>query len=202
MLEPLAFETLRQELEAVFAAAHQACGIRMRVSPQEHAEHVNSYTFFMSYEGPIPGAAREVKVDVTRRERLVFPLEQRRVCGYDEYVDLPGDSSLQVYALPEIGAEKIVALEDRARNEPRDLYDVWYLLRGHHLRLEDVVTAVEQKWGFRTAELTVVRDDLAAKENRYRKLWSARLSAQVAELPAFEEVFRTVRRAFRQVGLG
>jgi hypothetical protein len=34
-----------------------------------------------------------------------------------------------------------VALTDRARNEPRDLYDVWYLTSKEHINL-----AMEQFW--------------------------------------------------------
>jgi predicted nucleotidyltransferase component of viral defense system len=44
-----------------------------------------------------------------------------------EYADLPEDASVRVYALEEIAIEKLVALTDRARNEPRDLYDLWHL---------------------------------------------------------------------------
>jgi predicted nucleotidyltransferase component of viral defense system len=32
-----------------------------------------------------------------------------------------------VYSLNEIAIEKIVALTDPARTEPRDLYDLWHL---------------------------------------------------------------------------
>ena len=64
-------------------------------------------------------------MDITVREHLVFPLQQRPILrGYDEFTDLPGDRSLLVYSLEEITAEKTMALADRARNEPRDLYDL------------------------------------------------------------------------------
>jgi hypothetical protein len=65
-----------------------------------------------------------VKVDITIRERLVRPLRQQLVVrGYDEYEDLPDGATVRVYSLEEIAAEKVVTLGDRARNEPRDLYD-------------------------------------------------------------------------------
>ena len=83
----------------------------------------------LAYEGPLPARDSRVKVDITRRERLTSPLEMRPVLrGYDEYVDLAQTSRLQTYSLVEIAAEKIVALLDRARVEPRDLYDLWFLL--------------------------------------------------------------------------
>jgi predicted nucleotidyltransferase component of viral defense system len=141
-------------------------------------------------------------VDITIRERLVFPLEHRSVLrGYEEYTDLPDDAKIRVYSLGEIAAEKAVALTDRARNEPRDLYDVWHLVGEGHVDLADVVDAIEQKWDFRGRNLADVRGEFAAKEPRYKKLWGPRLSGQMADLPEFDEVYRTVRRAFRQAGL-
>ena len=39
------------------------------------------------------------------------------------------------------------------------------------------------------------------KEARLKKLWSVRLSTQVAELPEFDEVYRAVTRGLRQGSL-
>jgi hypothetical protein len=39
------------------------------------------------------------------------------------------------------------------------------------------------------------------KEARHRKLWSARLGSQLAELPPFDDVLRSVRRSLRAAGL-
>jgi predicted nucleotidyltransferase component of viral defense system len=137
-----------------------------------------------------------------QEERLVFPLEDRPVLrGYKEYADLPDDAKIRVYSLGEIMAEKVVALTDRARNEPRDLYDIWHLVDEGHVDLADVVDAIEQKWDFRGKKLADVRGEFAAKEPRYKKLWGPRLSGQMVDLPEFNEVYRTVRRAFRQAGL-
>jgi len=95
----------------------------------------------------------------------------------------------------------VVALTDRARNEPRDLYDVWHLVAGGHVDLADVVDAIEQKWEFSGKKLADVRGEFAAKEPRYKKLWGSRLSGQMVDLPEFDGVYRTVRRAFRQAGV-
>jgi uncharacterized protein len=198
------FDEIRHELDPVFAEARRATGAVFRFAREDRRPHGNSHTFYLGYEGPLPGPAggRELKVDVTIRERLVFPLEDRVVLrGYEEYADLPDDARIRVYSLGEIMAEKVVALTDRARNEPRDLYDVWHLVRGGHLDLADVVDAIEQKWDFRGRKLADVRDEFVAKEPRYRKLWGPRLSGQMVDLPEFDEVYRTVRRAFRQAGL-
>ncbi len=70
----------------------------------------------------------DVKVDVTLNEVLSFPLEDRPVLrGYPEFAGLPENRPILVYSLNEIAAEKTLALTDPARNEPRDLYDLWNL---------------------------------------------------------------------------
>jgi uncharacterized protein len=195
---------IRRELDLVFAQAAGAAGLALRFVREDRHAHENTHTFYLGYEGPLPATAagKEVKVDVAIRERLVFPLEERPVVrGYEEYADLPEDARVLTYSLGEIGAEKVVALTDAARNEPRDLYDVWYLDNCGHIDLADLVHAVEEKWAFRGKKPADVRRAFEAKEGRYKKLWVPRLSAQMAELPEFEGVFRSVRRALRQAGL-
>ncbi len=122
-------ETILAELKNLFADVEQASGVIIRYSSTDRISHQNSHTFYLAYEGPLPGTAvKEVKVDITIDERLVLPLKERPVLkGYEEYADLPDDAIILVYSLEEILTEKVVALVDRARNEPRDLYDVWYL---------------------------------------------------------------------------
>lgn len=87
---------------------------------------------------------------------------------------------LEVYSLDEIASEKVVALTDRARNEPRDLYDTWYLVAGGHVNLVGLVEAIEQKWAFRSRALADFREEFRAKEIRYRRPWKPHLAAQMA----------------------
>lgn len=127
LIEEVPFETIRQELEPVFDEARRAAGGVLRYGREDRQRHANSHTFYLAYEGPLPARpANVVKVDITFRERLVLPLAERPVVrGYDEYEDLPENAVVRVYSLDEIAVEKLVALGDRARNEPRDLYDAW-----------------------------------------------------------------------------
>jgi predicted nucleotidyltransferase component of viral defense system len=43
---------------------------------------------------------------------------------YPEFEDIPEDCQISVYSLNEIATEKVAALQDRARNEPRDGYNL------------------------------------------------------------------------------
>jgi len=202
----LTTETSWAELEQGFAAAfketHQASGIVIRLDHVDRQAHENSHTVYLAYEGPLPGGpGKSIKTDITIRERIVLPLEERPVLrGYDEYRDLPQDGRIRVYSLDEVAVEKTVALMDRARNEPRDLYDLWFLTANGHVRLPDLLDHVMQKLEFRGLTLAQVSQQFLAKEARYKKLWQVRLSAQLAELPEFDGVYRAVQRALRQAG--
>jgi len=154
------FDNIREQLDAAFKHTEQASGIRLEISRIDRHFHENTYIFFVGYEGPLPGAAgKEVKVDLTIRERLVFPIEQRPVLkAYEEYSDFPDEAVMGVYTLQEIAAEKIVAFLDPARNEPRDLYDLWYLVSHDFFKLEELIDAVGQKMNFRGKDLSNARE--------------------------------------------
>lgn len=203
LAQPVALETIRRELDPAFAVAYRASGVTFSYARDDRHPHANSYTFYLGYEGPLPGGptGKEAKVDITIKEEVVFPIEERAILrGYPEYEDLPEDARVRVYSLTEIAAEKVVALLDRARNEPRDLHDLWHLSAHRHVALAEIMAAVARKLAARGRELKSLQGVLREKELRYRRLWDTRLAAQVAILPDFDEVFRAVRRTLRQVG--
>jgi len=202
MREIVSFETIQAGLALVFEQVESDSGIQLQISRHDRHSHENSYTFYLGYEGPLPGAAiKEAKVDITIQEKIVFPVVKEPVLkAYTEYEDLPGDARISVYSINEIGAEKIVALLDPARNEPRDLYDLWYLSTHKYMDLADLPEAVYLKMKFRKRELSAVKAGLIRKEARLKKLWSVRLATQMALLPEFDEVYRAVLRGLRQAG--
>jgi len=203
LVEKLPIEEILQSLEGGYDEVQRASGIVFRFSREDRAEHLNSHTFYLAYDGPLPSTStKEVKVDITINERFVCPLQERPVVrGYEEYADLPEDCLVRVYSLDEIAVEKVVALTDRARNEPRDLYDIWYLTSQGYVDLAMLTAEVESKLEFRGRTGEGLDDELARKEKRYQKLWNVRLGAQMANLPPFEEVYRSVRRSMRAAGL-
>jgi predicted nucleotidyltransferase component of viral defense system len=197
------WEEIRRNLDPVLDEVRRVSAIVFEFLEKDRRSHENSHTFYLGYEGPLPASSgRRVKVDITIKERVVFSLEDRLVLrGYDEYEDLPDDRPISVYSLKEIATEKVVALIDPARNEPRDLYDIWFLESSGSVRVDDLLSAVEEKLDFRGKTLSDVKSVFHSKESRYKRLWEGRLSAQMRELPEFERVYREVQRAFRQAGL-
>jgi predicted nucleotidyltransferase component of viral defense system len=201
LLGEISFDEILRGLEAVYRGVREGSGIAFAFDRQDRQPHANSYTFYLRYTGPLP-AGNDVKVDVTVRERLVFPIEDRAVHrGYDEFTDIPENRLIRVYSLEEIVTEKLVALMDRARSEPRDLYDLWYLTSNEGIPLDRLTGPIRRKLEFRGKDCKGIENAILQKEARLEALWSARLAYQMSHLPRFEEVFRAVRRTLRQAKL-
>jgi predicted nucleotidyltransferase component of viral defense system len=201
LIAPVALGELKARLEPVYAAVREASGIVFGFEREDRQKHENSYTFYLRYEGPLPRGS-DVKVDITLREKLMRPLLDRPVLrGYEEFTDLPEDRFLLAYSLEEIATEKTLALADRARNEPRDLYDLWHLTSHEGVELGPLADAMRQKLEFRGKPCAGLADAIRAKEARLKALWGSRLGYQMVALPEFDEVFRAVQRALRQADL-
>jgi uncharacterized protein len=143
-----------------------------------------------------------VKVDITITEVLCFPLQDRTIQRiYDKFDDLPEGPEVKVYAIEEIAVEKLLALSDRARNEPRDLYDLWYLFNATNLRVAEMRAELDGKLALRHRTAAGIEQTIAAKEERLRRLWSTRLAHQMSHLPPFDDAFREVLRAVRAANL-
>ena len=91
--------------------------------------------------------------------------------------------------------------QDRARNEPRDLFDLWHLITREGMDLSHLVPAIIAKLAFRNVEASGIQEAIMKKEARLKALWSVRLANQMSELPPFEQAFREFRRALRNSDL-
>ena len=197
----ITLEEILAGLNEIFVAVEAACGLRIAFDREDRHGHKNSHTFYLRYQGPLP-AANGVKVDITINEVLCFPLLDRPIMRiYDRFDDLPEGPTLKVYAIEEIVIEKLLALSDRARNEPRDLYDLWYLFNSTDLRISEMRAQLDDKLALRQRVVAGMEQAIAVKENRLRRLWSVRLAHQMNQLPPFDEVFREVLRVIRAADL-
>ena len=201
LLEAVSMDEILRRLDAVYRGVRENSGIEFAFDREDRQKHLNSYSFYLRYTGPLP-AGSNAKVDITIREHLVFAVVERPVLrGYKEFADIPEDRLVRVYSLEEIAAEKTVALIDRARNEPRDLYDLWYLTSNQGIQLDRLTDAICQKLDFRGKPRKNLKAAILQKEARLKALWSHRLAYQMPTLPGFDEVFRSIRRTLRQANL-
>ena len=201
LTRPITFENILTGLNEIFAAVEAASGLQIAFDREDRHGHQNSHTFYLRYQGPLP-AANDVKVDITINEVLCFPLQDRPIQRtYDSFDDLPGGPTVKVYAIEEIAVEKLLALSVRARNEPRDLYDLWYLFDSTNMRVAEMRAELDAKLALRQRVIAGMEQAIAAKEDRLRRLWAARLAHQMNHLPPFDDVFREVLRAVRAADL-
>jgi uncharacterized protein len=199
LLQAMEFPAIQTSLEEIFVSLRAVSGIEFRLDHVDDV-HENSHTFYLAYQGPLP-APDTAKVDITISERIVLPLEDGTVLqSYAEFSDLPANREVRVYSLGEILTEKIVALSDRARTEPRDLYDAWHLTNDG-IAISDLTHGIEAKLEFRGRPTEGVEEQILGKEARLRRLWEQRLSHQISELPEFDRVFREFRRHLRRANL-
>ena len=198
---PLSFPQIRTGFQEVFRAVQGTFGIQLSVDRVDPERHQNSYTFYIRYKGPLP-KENDVKVDITIDEHLCFPLMDLPILRtYTAYADIPQANTIRVYTREEIAVEKVVALTDPARTEPRDLYDLWYLLTTTDIELGTLHTALQAKLQHRDRALIGLQECVQRKESTLRSRWASRLSHQMDDLPEFSEVYRSVRRLLRMANI-
>jgi predicted nucleotidyltransferase component of viral defense system len=199
--DPTDLATILKGLDEIFATVEKDSGLKFTFDREDKNSHHNCHTFYIRYQGPLP-VSNDVKVDITIKELVCFPLKEVPVLkSYSLYEDLPEGPKLKAYDLSEIAIEKLAALTDRARNEPRDLYDIWYLLTYTDIDLFLLRQELQAKLEFRGRMLDRLEAMLSAKRDRLERLWNMRLSHQMSELPEFDGVFRSVHRAMRDAKL-
>ena len=75
---------------------------------------------------------------------------------------------MKVFAIEAIAVEKPLALSDRMRNEPRDLYDLWYLFGSGNNRGAEMRAELDAKLVLRQPVIASMEQAIAAKEDRLR----------------------------------
>jgi len=140
----------------------------------------------VKFTGPLMHEQR-VRFDFSFRENLVR--EPTRKTLIDSYK--LGSHEVLVLRLEEIFAEKIHALGSRAA--PRDLYDVWFLLKkGVLLDME----LLEKKFAYYGEKFE--KDKIEANVRQMEESWKRDLERLVKDLPEFEIVAQEVKERIQQ----
>jgi predicted nucleotidyltransferase component of viral defense system len=162
---------------------------------EEHAS--GNPTFYLNYIGPLQAGitSRSLKVDISRDETLVFPTEERPVkssysdCQARQFV-------LLVYSMEEILAEKLRSL--LTRTEPRDVYDIHYLLTNQLVDVERMAFSIAPKFEAKGLAVADLRTVLGRRRATLQQLWQKRLNGQMPEIPELEDVIRETNRVIQK----
>jgi predicted nucleotidyltransferase component of viral defense system len=192
--------TLLELIRLLLDRVQHETAITLEINERRTERRRTSLTLYLDFIGPLRGAigSRNIKVDLTFGEQLVFPVQSRRILA--DYSDCRGlVKTIPTYSLEEILIEKICAL--MGRTEPRDLYDVNFLLGADALDREAIAEGFAAKAASKGLDPNDLAGVLKDREPTVARLWDTRLSLQVDLLPPFERVMRETRRSLRLLGL-
>lgn len=208
LLDDTSNESLVAAIEALFPWLRREVNIVMDVRRTEIHQTGNP-AIYLNYIGPLRGdlGSRFFKTDFTRDELLLFPPVEAPL--QSPYSDCRGRTeTLRVYSPEEILAEKLCAL--LGRTEPRDLYDVHYMLTHRLADVESVSFRLGEKMAHNGLDPVALEDVLLRKRDTFDRLWEPRLRGQMPDpsgrasgpgLPHLDTVIRETNRWLRQSGL-
>ncbi|MBU0706614.1 nucleotidyl transferase AbiEii/AbiGii toxin family protein [Patescibacteria group bacterium] len=137
-----------------------------------------------------------IKLDLTIAEPIVTTPVFRKI--QHAYSDtLPAHSGVLCYSFPELFAEKIRAMGERAR--PRDLYDIINLFWRNDptLKREDVCRTLEKKCKNKNIPLVTFETVSASPFlNELKSEWGNMLRHQLDELPPYEHFWNALPEFF------
>ena len=187
---------LQTAIEGLFPWLVREANITLAIRKvEEHAG--GNPTIYLNYAGPLQAdiTRRFLKVDFSRDEALVFPTEKMPIRS--SYSDCQAQQDvLVVYSLEEIMAEKLRSL--LTRTEPRDLYDIHYLLTNRMVDVEKLAFGIAPKFEAKGLAVADLRTILARRQPTFQQLWQSRLSGQMPEIPELEDVIRETNRIIQK----
>ena len=199
LLDDIPNKDLIAEIESLFPWLRREVNITLDVRRVETHANGNP-AIYLNYVGPLRGAlsSRFFKTDFTCDEVLLFPLVEAPLQAL--YSDCQGwTETLRVYSPEEMLAEKLCAL--LGRTEPRDLYDVHYILAYRLADAETVSFRLAEKMARKGLNPDALGDALRRKQSTFQRLWKPRLRGQMPDLPHLDTVVRETDRWLRRSGL-
>ncbi|RLC37111.1 MAG: hypothetical protein DRH33_06110 [Candidatus Nealsonbacteria bacterium] len=134
---------------------------------------------------------KELKVDIL--QDYYIPKHERKglLFSYPEFEN--NNSVLETYALESVVCDKIGRILD-VDNEPRDLYDLWYLLK-LNLDIKIIMKEFKNKYGYEIIILNLLREIV---KDDYRQNWENRLTHQIFNLPDFDMVIKDLNKLIKE----
>jgi len=185
--DKLEMDDILGRMERVYESVKDEANIILSTDKATVKTEGNRSQFFITYDGfPDVSMDKRIKIDVmSKGEFLQKPAAKSLHCGYSDMKKLR--IKLRVYAPEAIVTDKIATILSPVRAEPRDLYDLWFLLKNCRLDLRVIRANFKKKFGYELKP-EIVTPNLY--NTLYKDRWNNRLSNQIANLPDFDKVLR------------
>lgn len=134
---------------------------------------------------------KELKVDIL--QDYYIPKHERKglLFSYPEFEN--NNLVLETYALESVVCDKIGRILD-VDNEPRDLYDLWYLLK-LNLDINIIRKEFKNKYGYEIIIPNLLREIV---KDDYRQNWGNRLIHQMFDLPDFDIIIKDLNKLIKE----
>lgn len=161
---------------------------------QQKEDKEDGVNFYIGYVGPLGGHGnnKKVKIDISRSEKLEFESIIKEAIV--DYSDLE-DYKLMCYPLAELLVEKLRCIMQRM--QPRDYYDIWYLVEIEGMNVEYYTNEFRNKCTSKELKPEDFHSKLEQKLPQYKARWTKSMSDQIKDLPDFEKVEREVSRKIK-----
>ena len=134
---------------------------------------------------------KELKVDILKDYYIPKHERKKLLFSYPEFKNK--NLILETYALESVICDKIGRILD-VDNEPRDLYDLWYLLK-LNLDINMIRKEFKNKYGYEILISNLLREIV---KDDYKKNWENRLIHQMFNLPDFDIVIKDLNKLIKK----
>jgi len=134
---------------------------------------------------------KELKVDILKDYYIPKHERKRLLFSYPEFKNK--NLILETYALESVVCDKIGRILD-VDNEPRDLYDLWYLLK-LNLDINIIRKEFKNKYGYEILISNLLREIV---KDDYKKNWENKLIHQMFNLPDFDIVIKDLNKLIKK----
>ncbi len=187
-------EQIFEWFKEIFEYIQEEANIPLKVIDNNEHED-GGINFYISYTGPLGGQGnnKRVKIDISRSEKLIFEIITRKVIL--SYTDQE-PHQLLCYPLEEVLVEKLRSVMQRM--QPRDFYDIWYLLEIHGMDIDFYVNEFKTKCQNKEINPAEFHEKLNQRLPQYKGRWQKSMKDQIHDLHDFEQIEREVMRHLKK----
>ncbi len=202
--ERTAHGKIKESLGTLCRKVSEKSGLQLNPeeSSQKEPQKRDSLVMYFHFIGPMQRTStpRKLKLDITLDEKVILPPVRQKINA--EYADQKNlKREILVYPLEELCAEKMRSILQR--REPRDLYDVWKILKQDEGFDDSLIKDIfMKKCQHKHINFKNVDDFFTpSRLSVLKKLWEKRLAEQIKNLPEFEQVTRETKRLLKSLSL-
>jgi len=191
----LDWRIIEKEFDKIYKTLAEKVNINFVTKVDSMDSRDNRIQFFVTFDGFFEiNIDKQIKIDIVFKQKLLGSHREKKILS--PYSDCCENKRLRADSLESIASDKILAIADLTRQEPRDIYDLNYLLGCSKVNLNMIISNLENKAGYvMPISLLISR----IESDIYQSRWESRLKNQVIDLPEYKVVSRELKEKLAQL---